>query len=248
MSLTKKFVALGAAAAISATGLVAGTGTSADAANVTKSVTYNCDLSGLGLGSQPVTAAYSIPAFPASIRTGTAVPAKPITAKITLPATVSTLIVAGFQGKIDGSVTGNVTFGSKSVASSLIIPSQTITDPASPAVVNASGKLAGFTASTAGTQAVKLPNAVTATFQGGSLTVQCSAASGSNLSLASVSVKGSAALAAAKAKLAKDLKHLRAAKKALHKASGHKKVVLKKKVVKLTKKVKADRKKIKRLS
>ncbi len=84
MSLTKKFAALGAAAAISATGLVAATGT-AQAANVTKSVTYNCDLSGLGQGTQPVTAAYSIPAMPSTLTKGKAVPAKAITAKITLP-------------------------------------------------------------------------------------------------------------------------------------------------------------------
>jgi len=247
MSVVKKFVALGAAAAISATGLVAAAGT-ADAANVTKSVTYNCDLSGLGQGTQPVTAAYSIPAFPASLPTGTAVPKQNITAKITLPTPVSALIVAGFQGKIDGSVSGDVTFGSTKVASSLTIPSQTITDATAPATVNASGTLAGFKAGTAGAQAVKLPGAVTAKFQNDAVTVQCTAAPGSDLSLGSVTVGGSHALTAAKAKLAKDVKKLKAAKKALHKATGHKKVVLKKKVKQLTKQVKKDRKKVAALS
>ncbi len=114
--------------------------------------------------------------------------------------------------------------------------------------MNASGRLAAFTPSAVGTQAIKLPAAVTAKFQNNAVTVQCTAAAGSNLSLGTVKVGESPALKAAKAKLAKDKKALASAKKAMKKASGHKKVVLKKKVVKLTKAVKADQKKVKKLS
>jgi len=248
MFVAKKFAAFGAAAAISVTGLVAATGVSANAANVTKSVTYNCDLSGLGQGTQPVTAAYSIPAFPASLPAGTVVAKQSITAKMTLPTPVSALIVAGFEGKIDGSVSGDVTFGSTKVASSLTIPSQTITDATAPATVNASGTLAGFTAGTAGAQAVKLPSAVTAKFQNDAVTVQCTAAPGSDLSLGSVTVTKSstgggtnAALQKAEAKLKQDQAKLNGLKKGLKKAKGHKKAALQKKIAKLNKTIKADK-------
>jgi ABC-type phosphate transport system substrate-binding protein len=52
------------------------------------------------------------------------------------------------------------------------------------------------------------------------------------------------ALKKAQAKLAKDTKALKAAKKALKKAKGHKKVVLKKKIAKLNKAIKADKKQV----
>ena len=95
MSVTKKFAALGAAAAISATGLVAATGTSAHAANVTRSVSYDCDLSSIGLGPTVITTEYSVPTLPAALPKGTAVPSQPISAKITVPASVTTVVAVG---------------------------------------------------------------------------------------------------------------------------------------------------------
>ena len=65
---------------------------------------------------------------------------------------------------------------------------------------------------------------------------------------ATTSTGDSAALTAAKAKLAKDTKALKAAKKAFKKAKGHKKVVLKKKIAKLQKAIKMDKMKIASLS
>ncbi len=247
MSFTKKFVAFSAAAALSATGFVAATGTSATAANVTKTVTYECTYAALGLDHAPVSAAYTIPAFPTTLPVGTAVPSKAISAAITVPASVSALVVAGFQGSISGTVDGDVSFGSQKVAASLTIPEGTkITDPAAPATLPATGTLDGFKASNAGIQSVKLPSNVTATLSG--LAIPCTAAAGSDLSISSVKVGDSPALKAAKAQLAKDKAALAKAKKALKKAKGHKKVVLKKKVAKLVKKVKADQAKIKSLS
>ncbi len=120
MSFAKKFAAFGAAAAISATGLVAASGVAANAADVTKSVAYNCDIP--GFGTKAVSAEYSIPALPASIPAGTKVPGKAITAKVTLPADVANIIVVGFGGAISGTLNGNVAFGSQSVASSITIP------------------------------------------------------------------------------------------------------------------------------
>ncbi|MCA1983640.1 DUF6801 domain-containing protein [Nocardioides nematodiphilus] len=251
MSFTKKFVAFGAAAALSATGFVAATGTSANAADVTKSVTYNCNLSSLGQGTQPVTAVYTVPALPSSVAAGSTVPAKTVTAKITLPQPVTQLIAIGFGGKIDGTTSGNFTVGGQNVASMLTIPSQSIGDGSAAAEVNASGTLNAFKVSTAGAQAVKLPATLSASFQNNAVTVPCVAKSGSDLSLGSVNVTkagDSPALVAAKKQLAKDKAALAKAKKALKKAKGHKKVVLKKKVAKLVKKVKADQAKIKSLS
>jgi hypothetical protein len=188
MKFVSKAVAFGATAALATTGLVGATGTSANAAPVTKSVTYNCDLSGLGLGTQAVTTAYTIPAMPTTLSAGQAVPATPISAKVTFPTTVSALIVGGFQGHIDGSVTGDAKLGSQTIASSLTIPDQTITNGAAPATVDASGTLAAFAPARVGAQAFSLPSVVHASFQDGALKVSCAAATGSNLSLGSVAV------------------------------------------------------------
>jgi hypothetical protein len=251
MFVAKKFAALGAAAAISATGLVAAAGTAAHATTTAKTVTYVCDLSALGLGNQNIKTAYALPALPASLSQGTKVPSQSISATITVPAGVTTVVGAAFGGKIDGTVAGDLAFGSQKVASSLTIPQASVT-PGQDSDVQATGTLAGFTASSAGAQAVKLPSVVHATFQNGALAVDCDSAAGSDLSLGSVNVAkasgASAALKAAQAKLAKDQKALAAAKKALKKAKGHKKVVLKKKVAKLNKTVKADRAKVASLS
>jgi len=187
MKLVSKLAAFGAAAALTTTGLAAA-GTAADAATVTKAVTYNCDLSGVGLGTQQVTTDYSVPAFSSALKQGTAVPSMPISAKVTVPASVSAVVVAGFGGSINGTVSGNVSFGAAKVPASLTIPASKISDPTKPATVSATGKLAAFTASTAGAQAVSLPSAVTATFQNGALSVSCNAATGSNLSLGTVTV------------------------------------------------------------
>lgn len=186
MKFVSKAAAFGAAAAISATGLVAATGTTADAATVTKSVTYNCDLSALGGGTQQVTAAYKIPAFPSTLKGLTAVGATPITADITVPTAVSAIVVGPFHGHISGSVSGKAAFGKQSVAATLTIPDQTITNPAAPATVHSSGTLAAFKASTAGANAVSLPATVIAALGGGSF--NCTAAAGSSLSLGSVNV------------------------------------------------------------
>jgi len=253
MSFTKKFAALGAAAAISATGLVAATGTSAHAAAT--SVDYNCDLSAFSafLGGAPTT--QKITANFDAISWGTAVAgksvSKPATATITVSPTIAGLIQVAGGGKIAGTVSGTGKVGSQNVPVKMTIPS-TAVDATNPAPVPMSGTFGAFTPSTAGAQAVSLPATVvtTLTTSIGPAEVACTAVPGSVLSFGTLTVtKGdSAALTAAKAQLAKDKAALAKAKKALKKAKGHKKVVLKKKVAKLVKKVKADQAKVNSLS
>lgn len=194
MKLIAKAAAFTAAAAITATGLVGATGTSSSAATVSKSVTYNCDLSSFGVPSgapSQIVAAFQAPALPATLGAGTAVPAQPLTAKITVSPEVSTLIstVGANGGKLSGSVDGNAKFGAADVAASLTIPPQAVT-AGSASTVDASGTLAGFTASQTGANAVSLPSAVTATLDSvaGAATVKCTAVTGSDLSLGSVNV------------------------------------------------------------
>lgn len=192
MKLISKAAALGAAAAITATGLVGATGTSASATTATtKSVTYSCDLSAIpGQSTENVTAAYTFPAFPTTLPAGTAVKQQNISAAITLSPELSGLIYAGFGGHIKGSVAGKVGFGGQGVDATLVIPDTTITDPTAATTVNATGTLAGFTPATAGPNAVTVPSAVTATFDtsAGSLPVPCTAVAGSDVSLGSVNV------------------------------------------------------------
>lgn len=194
MKLIAKAAAFTAAAAITATGLVGATGTSSSAATVSKSVTYNCDLSSFGVPSgapSQIVAAFQAPALPATLGAGTAVPAQPLTAKITVSPEVSTLIstVGANGGKLSGTVDGNAKFGTADVAASLTIPPQAVT-AGSASTVDASGTLAGFTASQTGVNAVSLPSAVTATLDStlGAATVNCAAVTGSDLSLGSVNV------------------------------------------------------------
>lgn len=206
MKFVSKTAALGAAVAISATGLVAATGTTANAATV--SVTYNCDLSDYAVllpsgtpTSQPITAAYTVPALPTTLPHGAAVPAQAISADITASPVIGGLVAAaGKDGKLSGTVTGNVAFGGQPVAASLTIPPTTPAAPPASTTVHATGTLAGFSASTAGAQAVSLPAAVTATLEtaGGPQDVSCTAAPGSNLSLGSVNVVDTLAVKAPK--------------------------------------------------
>jgi hypothetical protein len=186
MKLIAKTAAITAAAAMTATGLIGAISTSASAATTTKSVTYSCDLSVLGQGHQDVTAVYTVPAFPTTLPAGTAVPSMPIAAQVTLPASLSPIIIAGFNGDVSGTVTGNVGFGSQNIVGTLTIPTTHITDPSAAAVLQATGTLASFTPSTAGANAVSLPSAVTASLAG--LTVPCAAVPGSDVSLGSVNV------------------------------------------------------------
>jgi hypothetical protein len=194
MKLIAKAAAFTAAAAITATGLVGATGTSSSAATVSKSVTYNCDLSSFGVpagAASQIIAAFNVPALPATVATGTAVPAQPLTATITVSPEVSTLIssVGADGGKLSGSVTGNAKFGTADVATSLTIPAQAVTKGAA-STVNASGTLAGFTASQLGANAVSLPSAVSATLNSliGAKTVNCTADPSSSLAVGSVNV------------------------------------------------------------
>lgn len=188
MKLIAKTAAVTAAAAIAATGLMGATGTSASAAGTTtKAVTYSCDLSAIpGQSTENVTAAYTVPAFPTTLAGGTAVPSMPIAAQVTLPASLSPVIIGGFSGNVGGTVTGNLGFGSQSVPATLTIPTTHITDPTAAAVLQATGTLAGFTPSTAGANAVSLPSSVTAVLAG--LTVPCTAVPGSDVSLGTVNV------------------------------------------------------------
>jgi hypothetical protein len=197
MKFVSKAVAFGAAAALSATGLVTATGVSANAETVTKSVTYTCHLGALG-GDQPVAASYTVPVLPATVPGGTAIPAQAITATFTVPSSVSAVVVGGFGGHINGTISGNGAFGSQSVAAALTIPDQTITDASAPATLQASGTWASVTPSTAGANAVSLPSAVTATFQNGAVSVPCESVAGSDLSLGTVTVANSLAVKAPK--------------------------------------------------
>jgi len=189
MKFVSKLAAFGATAALATTGLVAA-GTAADAATVP--VNYNCDLSAFAPllppgtpTSQQITAAYDVPAL-TSLVAGAPVASKKLTARITIPAVVSGLVHLGFEDKVSGTVSGNVTFGPQHIAASLTIPEQKISNPAGPNTVNASGSLAGFTPTRAGANAVSLPSTVTAVLGGQDIT--CAAAAGSPLALGTASV------------------------------------------------------------
>jgi hypothetical protein len=243
MKFVSKVAALGAAAAISATGLVAATGTTANAATV-NSVTYTCHLGPLG-GDQQVTAAYTIPALPATVPAGIALPAQPISADITVPPAVSTIVVASFGGQISGTVNGNVAFGPQSIAASLTIPDQTITDANSSATVHSSGTLAAFTPTNVGTNAVSLPSAVTATL--GGQAIACDAVAGSDLALGSVAVAAPLSVKAPKSVKAGHVLKLKvttaATGKAVAKVKGKKVASAKVKAGKATLKIKKGLKK-----
>lgn len=196
MKFMGKLAAVAVTTAISGGALVAATGTSATAATTTKSVNYNCDLSQYQAElngaptTQQITAAYTVPALPATIVAGSAVPAQPVTAKITVSQVISGLITAVNSGNISGTVAGNAKFGAQDVAASLTIPQQSVDASQQTSTVNATGTLAAFTPSQVGANAVSLPSAVTATLDSvlGPATVQCTAASGSSLVLGSVNV------------------------------------------------------------
>lgn len=143
MKFVSKAAAFGAAAALSATGLVTATGVSANAADV--SVTYSCDLSDfaafLPLGTptaQPITAVYTVPALPGTVVAGQALPAQALSAKITPSPVISGLVAtAGKNGQLSGTVAGNVKFGAQNIAASLAIAPRTRPPRSTPRVRSA---------------------------------------------------------------------------------------------------------------
>jgi len=258
MSLTKKFAALGAAAAISATGLVAAAGT-ANAA--TGTATYTCTATGT-IGDLTSGSSFDVPlslspATLAGLASGIAAgKAAPVAGSADLTGFLTALGPAGqaglgAAGTLTASAALPVSFNGKPVSMTINAAPMTGEQLVASKKLTFSGNLPAPAA--AGTYAATLPGsfslAVSASGLGGSVgTVECADSNAAELALGNVVVKSATPpvvntkLKAAQAQLAKDQKALKAAKKQLKKAKGHKSVVLKKKIAKLNKAIKKAKK------
>jgi hypothetical protein len=185
MKLIAKAAAFTAAAAITATGLAGATGTSASAATVSKSVTYNCTTP-LG-ATDSVPASFTMPALPATIPAGTTVPALPVSATFTVSGDLTGLaaVTDPTNPHIDGTVAGDVNFGSTAVPTTLTIPDTPVT-AGQPATVTGTGSTSTFTPKAPGTYDVTLPSSLTATLDGA--TVPCTIDPSSSASITTVTV------------------------------------------------------------
>ena len=269
MSNFKKLAALGAAAAISATGLVAAAG-AANAATPGQA-TYTCTGTGTmanllsGPFDIPVTIA---PATLSSLASGvTAGKGSPIAGSADLSQFLGALTptgagVLGQAGTLSATSAFPVSLGSQTANTNIVGAPMTAAELQSSHTLTFTGSLVA-PASAVGTHAASLPSsfslAVSSENLGPAGTVECSDNNTAELSLGNLTVKPASAggstgtsnakaLAAAKAQLAKDTKKLAQLKKALEKASKAKKKGIKKQIVKVTKAIKADQAKIASLS
>lgn len=244
MKLVSKAAAFGAAAALTATGLVAASGTSANAATVSK--TYTCQTA---VGPYQVPVAFTLPALPSTLPAGTTVPSIPVSAAMTLPQALVTTL-STLTDTLGGPVTGNATLGTLPIPTSLNVPSTALKTGADQ-VLTATGSLSSFKApTTAGTYTLSLPTSIKAALAPslGDLGTATCTLPASQAAVGSVKVTGTTSAATptkAQKKLAKDEKALKKAKKAYKKAHGAKKAKLHKKIVKLKKAIKKDKQAVK---
>jgi hypothetical protein len=212
MTFVSKVAAFGAAAAMTATGLVAATGTSAIAADpITK--TYSCKLP---VGDAfPVKVDFTLPALPASVPAGSSVPSLPVSAKMTLTlAEVSAIgtavgpLLGSTPTAFGGPITGAGSLGSVPVPMNLTVPSTPISTTGD-TVLPASGTTEAFKVPTAaGTYDFSLPQSITAQLLGSNVpgatcTVSAADAKVSSMKVTSAPAKPAKTLSVSAPKKAK---------------------------------------------
>lgn len=155
MRLISKVGAL-AAAAVAAGAVAIPVGTSASTAAAAR--TYSCSVGGMAFD---VPVAFTLPELPTSLPADAAVPALPVTAAITLPQSLTSLL-SMLTSMVGGDVSGDVKLGSQAIPVTMTVPSSPV-DPSADQVLNATGTLLAFTApDTAGTYDVALPTTMSA--------------------------------------------------------------------------------------
>lgn len=159
MKNVSRTVALVAATALSAAGLVGIATTSATAAaQAPVATSYTCSVPGFIEFALPVSVST---ALPATVKAGKTVPAKAVKYEVTVPAAVVGT-AAGLLGAtaLGGGLAGDATAGKTKVALTGTLPAADIVDPAADLVLTGKGKSKAFKIAKAGTYVVKAPKAL----------------------------------------------------------------------------------------
>lgn len=162
MKNVSRAVALVAATALSAAGLVGTATTSANAAAAAPVATsYTCAVPGFIEFALPVSIST---ALPATVKAGKTVPAKTVKYEVTVPAAVVGT-AAGLLGAtaLGGDLAGDATAGKTKIGLTGKLAPAEIVDPAADLVLTGKGKTAKFTIAKAGSYVVKAPKALSFT-------------------------------------------------------------------------------------